>query len=692
MRKFKLGPTYGGLNTALAPHVLEDGASPRMDGFIGRLEGAETAKGWAKFTSQQLTDGEASPADLTVLAIKEFNLRNGAFYLVAITNKRAYYFEETSDLWLPITRGSQASTTVDDDSAAAQKVLSVAATTGYTVGDTVIVGEGTAREEECVVDSISAGVSLTMLANLAYEHTAVQADPVRRTYAAAIVDDDSAAAQKVLSVSHTDQFTAGEAVIIGMGTSRVEYGIIDTISAGASITLVANLTYAHTAVQADKVHRVSGLNFTVEATEVDIAIDNDKFYWTDGVNPVQVWDATGTPTYAEDLAGLGAGDDVEGIAAPLTVALKAKYIRFFEGFCMLGHTTEEGNAAPQRVRWSKYGDPTVWVNDVDGLGQAGYFTFIGPDFIMRLEQLKREILVYRETTVEGGTYLGPPDYFAWRRVATGVGLISHEGLAPVLNQGGGVDAHFCVSKEEVFWIDGMSTQPIGTDVNETLFDELTPTYKGNVLVFYDDIADEAMVCLPTGDTRLSTKAYVYSTLFKKWVGTRTVSASAWGTYEEQATTTWDGASGTWDDYTSTWDSREFLANAPMILFGDTSGYVYQLNADVDQEGSTWNRDYYTKLTDLGGSEMSKRVMEIRLGLRREGAGTINVYLGKAESEGDDLTWTDPVVVSLAGDTHGYAMFDETAKFFQVRVETSVLCNIRTIEVGFIPREDIRDLG
>jgi len=71
-------------------------------------------------------------------------------------------------------------TTVDETSADGQPVLKVAATAGFSEADTVIINRGGDREEEKVVDSIQAGVSLTMTENLEFEHTAGQADAVEK--------------------------------------------------------------------------------------------------------------------------------------------------------------------------------------------------------------------------------------------------------------------------------------------------------------------------------------------------------------------------------------------------------------------------------------------------------------------------------------------------------------------------------
>ena len=74
-------------------------------------------------------------------------------------------------------------TFVDADSAAAQKVLNVDSTTSFEVGDTVTIDRSASGGgyEFGKVASISAGVSLTLVDNLANTHTAVQGDVVEKT-------------------------------------------------------------------------------------------------------------------------------------------------------------------------------------------------------------------------------------------------------------------------------------------------------------------------------------------------------------------------------------------------------------------------------------------------------------------------------------------------------------------------------
>lgn len=98
-------------------------------------------------------------------------------------------------------------TTVDVTSAAGQKVLSVASTTGIISGDSVIINVGGARAEIHEVDSVAAGVSITLIDNLVYEHTAGQADAVNKCkfefMLAAAYDDSVSVANRLTAPAGT---------------------------------------------------------------------------------------------------------------------------------------------------------------------------------------------------------------------------------------------------------------------------------------------------------------------------------------------------------------------------------------------------------------------------------------------------------------------------------------------------------
>ena len=70
------------------------------------------------------------------------------------------------------SRDYDTETEVDETSAKDQKVLKVEDTTDFAVGDKVIIGRGTEREEVGIISSVQTDESLTFEGNLIYEHTA----------------------------------------------------------------------------------------------------------------------------------------------------------------------------------------------------------------------------------------------------------------------------------------------------------------------------------------------------------------------------------------------------------------------------------------------------------------------------------------------------------------------------------------
>lgn len=808
---FRLGDTYGGLNNLIAPHLVANNVATKTNNWVLRKTGIETAKGWSTFTSQVLTDGEASPATSSILLFDQFFRNDGNSELVAFTDKRVYRFNEGgNELWTPITLGSIEYTTVAADSAAAQKNLRVESVGGYNLGDTIIVNEDGAREEEGVVDVIntsgtvtpsddieysddgedqddhvqtytllktititaditgeqrfsweqrcsksedyvngrikingvffgtemttngtsyeakteditqawSAGdtlelwvqcgldktkayaklfrmgyagatVSFDLLDNLTYEHTLVQADEVTRTSGAAVIDADSGPSEvgeeTWVNVSHTDQFTAGEAIIIGAGTGSEEHGIIASVDAGVKLVMEGNLTIDHLAADSfdkRKVYRVAELSSEYDRTDVDSDNTQNNFYFTDGRNPVQIWDST-NEDYHENLTGLSSLDsgatfpDVQGLGT-ITTSVLAKNIRSFEGFLILGHMVEEGFTYPQKIRWSRLNNYESWVNELDGTGQAGFFTFESSDFITGLHQLKRELLVYRERSIEAMSYIGPPNIFGFRRAETGTGLVSQGALVDF------GDRHIFLGPDNVWEYNGISLVAIGDEIRDALYDEIDPSQLGNVKAFYLEERDEVWFSYSSTGDVVHDKAFVYSVMFKKWSGPREVDATGYGYFRKTASVTWDNASGTWDQQSITWNSRTFLSNAPINLMGNDDGLAFELDEIATANGSTISKRYESKLTNLG-LPGKKRAQRLRIGMVESGTGTATVYIGRASSVGDSVTWSDPITFNPVNDVDPYVYFDITSEYFMVRLDTDDTMNIRDLEIYYFAR-------
>lgn len=211
------------------------------------------------------------------------------------------------------SRGYSNETNVDETSAKDQTVLKIKSTSGYASTDKVIIDRGGDREEEGVVDSVQAGISLTLNENLNYEHTAD---------AKTTVDADSAEDQKVLNVASTTEFSVDEFVTINKGGDREEKRKIYTIQEGVSLTFTVDLTYTHTQAQGDEVEGSAGQEDKVE--------EYTSYYLT-----------------------------------------KAKHLTVFENYLILGNTYENASYHYQRVRWCDLGDETNWLSGSKGSMEVG---------------------------------------------------------------------------------------------------------------------------------------------------------------------------------------------------------------------------------------------------------------------------------------------------------------------------------
>ena len=345
--------------------------------------------------------------------------------------------------------------TVDVNSAAGQRVLSVAATTAFTVLDRIVINDNGTREEYGIIASINAGVSITLDDNLTYTHTAAQADEVctktqtpdgnpilhyhtfiKRSTAmqyflaftkahiyywntetdawdlkftcGSIVDADSAADQPILNVAQTTSFNVGDTVFIDRGGDREEEGVITSIQAGISITLVDNLTFTHTSVQGDEV--------SADCTEWDTVTYNDLVIATNNKDKVLKWDCTGLFVALDDTTN--------GIEYDTTTYLtRAKYVTTFENYLELGWTTEDGVVYPQRIRWNCIADETDWKSAGSGAKETE-----GSGRIVGFKIYNGSLIIFKEKTRIVQMLVPTSAIWNWTVLPGNIGCLSNHSI------------------------------------------------------------------------------------------------------------------------------------------------------------------------------------------------------------------------------------------------------------------------
>ena len=157
--------------------TFADNANPTKESPPSEIMRVKTKAGWTKI---RVKTGYACRDDGTAT-----NPDTQTSYLhlpanVAALGSDCYLYAymsaaNTPGVWYrAATRLVGTVTTVDVQSNSGQKVVSVAATTAFEVGDTVVINPGNETEETGTIASISAAVSITLSANLASTHNVTE--------------------------------------------------------------------------------------------------------------------------------------------------------------------------------------------------------------------------------------------------------------------------------------------------------------------------------------------------------------------------------------------------------------------------------------------------------------------------------------------------------------------------------------
>ena len=448
------------------------------------------------------------------------------------------------------------------------------------------------------------------------------------------VDINSAAGQKVLSIASTTVFVAGKRVVINSGGVREEYGVVASVSSGVSITLVDNLTYAHTAAQADEVQvstqtpdtfpilhyhtfikRSTGMQYELcftkahiylwnttddgwdlvftcqsDCTEWDTVTYNNMVMATNNVDMVLVWDTIGyfvplqntTPTvitaaskedpchitavahdlttgdrvYIKNVGGMteinnlqfvvtvdsvdifsldgvdsteyttytsgGTVVEFQGIEyAASTFLTKAKYVSTFENFLILGYTTEDSVLYPQRERWNAIGDETAWKT-----GDAGSKETEGSDVIAGFKVYSGMFVIFKERTRIIQSLLATAEVWKWVVLSGAIGNLSNHSI--VEDPDG-----------RVYWLaNDFSIREMGLGEISQGIDPIVkliePSSAHLVCGAYIEETGEIWWCIPYNNT-LNNKVItlkIVDGIVKEW-GELNLAISAFGSYEEE---------------------------------------------------------------------------------------------------------------------------------------------------------------
>jgi len=402
---------------------------------------------------------------------------------------------------------------------------------------------------------------------------------------------------------------------------------------------------------------------SLTGTPSDVIItetSRNLFVLTNGKDKVQYWD--GAASSIADLPGLT--DCVNAGQTAGIIVNNAKCLVNFGNFLILGGTTEDGVAYPQRIRWSQIGNIQKWKLETDGSGQAGWGDLTdGVDWIVRLMPFKNYLVCYKERSIQVITYVGGTDIFdKWPAIA-GTGLLAPRAIVDL------GDEHLFLGPDNFYSFNFQEVLVAGDDIAKDFFKHLDPSKASLTTAFVVEEHSEVWFNYVSIDSTdgLHDKAMVYNYETKAW-SPRDMPMTAFGYYRAEENTTIDSLDIDIDSMNDAFDDSKNLANAPLNLCGDAQGYIYLLDGHA-KDGVDLPCFIRTKLFDFEAPDKLKRANRIQFMISREGSYNLEVRIGTAANVGEPITWSSNKYMSLNTSALPWIDFDITSRYMMFEFGT-----------------------
>lgn len=145
------------------------------------------------------------------------------------------------------------------------------------------------------------------------------------------------------------------------------------------------------------------------------------------------------------------------------------------------------------------------------------------------------------------------------------------------------------------------------------------------------------------------KIIVYKPAERRWDTDMNIAVTAFGTYTQQSSFTWDTLPfNTWDEWGwDSWDAIEASSDFPVDICSDDSGYTYALHGGYLDDGSEYESSFVltTDLADKRALMQNKRITQLFVYVQKETSGTLSL----SAKRDNEAAWQSLGNVDLTGD-------------------------------------------
>lgn len=322
------------------------------------------------------------------------------------------------------------------------------------------------------------------------------------------------------------------------------------------------------------------------------------------------WIATNGVDSIKKFTGIGTISDLIVDYPSGVTSLLAKIVVEFKSHLLLMDVTENGDRYPQRVRWSDTADPEDFVN-----GNASYDDLSGADWIVGAIKFKGDYLVIiKERSIWLGYATGDSDVFQFDQKVTGAGCSAGNTIESL------GDEIIFLGWDDVYVFNGIDYEPIGTPIQRQLFAKLNPEEMNRCFGVVIEEQKEYWLFVPLPGSTYPDMAWCFNYNLNKWTKhTFNDYITMYGYYELEKVLTIGDLTGTIGEQSWRIGDRTTLKAAPINLFGDKDGYIYQYDRMTNNEdGEAIDAWFSTK--DFNPTQLMQRFRTLRLDTYYTGQG------------------------------------------------------------------------
>lgn len=417
--------------------------------------------------------------------------------------------------------------------------------------------------------------------------------------------------------------------------SQVWYTVL-TVDSDTQITLTANYAQGTLAGQVYTIRKV----FTGSATDywdsVEFTDTTLGRIWvaTNGVNTIRYWTGSGQVV-------------VLGGSPPLCKFLLSVLDRLFLGWCVVA-----GLNQPHQIQWCAAANAASWP------GANVEYLVDSPGEIAGLAALGQYAVAIKESAFYLGRYISSDVTFDFEKRDPSHGCISPWSVVEV--EGGLY--YFSDDLRFHYW-DGVQDRPVSDDILP-FTRNLDPDGQRYVYGLHIKARKQIRWFVPVGDTPFThVLVYNYGVPPVGWQicpFTTIAHLGVPGLMELQSNLFVDDA--TWgprfvDEHIGFWDDRSFLANAPIVVYGGTDGYIRQADLGDDDDGTDILSIFRSIRMDYDLPEHNKRLYKIEPWFKTQGAGTVTYRARRDDSTAFGVTKAFSLVAASKDVTKPTAVLD-----------------------------------